>query len=194
MTNEKNTRLNEIQRKLVEEHYYLVDDVINSCFNKTDKNIYTKYSVEDARQDACHALCIAALEYEEDNKNGASFKSFASSCIRYYILEVIRNDYAKCNNDISWDELGERNTSSCCKSDDTEYVYQKIYCESIVKDIKDKANSNKKDSQPFQMFLLHYHNNINIDDLARKYNVTRRTVYRYLDYARNRLRAIYTPV
>lgn len=195
MTNEKNIRLNDTQKKLVEEYYYLAKLVLNACFSKTDSDIYKKYSMEDAHQDACYALCMAASKFDTNHKSSASFKSFASVCIRNYILRMINNHYKKCNNEISLDTYEDNNSlDSSITSNEIEELHQHLQFEYIFNAIKFRADSENKDSKYFQMFLLHYHNGIKVNDIAAKYNITSKRVYDCLTHAKKELQTQFCAV
>ena len=79
MTNETAIRLNDTQRKIVEDYYYLAIEAVDLNFISEDGKIYGDYLLEDAYQDACYALCIAAYKYNPESKKRSFFWKFCKN-------------------------------------------------------------------------------------------------------------------
>lgn len=191
MTNEKNIKLNDTQQKIVEEHYYLAEKIVDTCFINNGITIHKSYSIEDAYQDACYALCKAAYDYDFEHKSRASFKTYASSCMKNYILMRINNHYKKYNNEISLDAFGENNRYDIIDEfEEIEHIHQKMFFESVVKKINEKATTDDSESRCFKMFLLHYQDGVKMKDIAKKYNIAAKAVGKQIQNAKSQLQNI----
>lgn len=181
MTNETTFRLNDTQRKTVEDYYYLAKETVDINFNSENGKIYGNYPLEDAYQDACYALCIAAYKYNPENKKGASFATFAKTVIRNYIVSILRTK-KKILNEISLEFLEEIAEESGFE----ENVCNKIQYNEIISLAKNKIITDE--SAPFEMFLMYTCMGVEIKHLANKYDISYRTAIRKINYAKKNLR------
>ena len=72
--------------KLVEEHLYLVRNIVLGCMTLNESIQGLGY--DDLYQTGCEALCHAAQNYREDG--GAAFATFANTAVRNYLLSHCR--------------------------------------------------------------------------------------------------------
>lgn len=72
--------------KLVEEHLYLVRNIVLGCMTLNESIQGLGY--DDLYQTGCEALCHAAQNYREDG--GAAFATFANTAIRNYLFSHCR--------------------------------------------------------------------------------------------------------
>lgn len=186
MTNKSNFTLNESQKKLVEQHYFLAKSVVNRCFISKHGTIACKYYKEDAYQDASIALCKAAYTYNEDDSRGASFSTYATVVIKNHIKKMIEK-HLKYTNEVS-DDILEDNDSvaySCQFFSDSD---NRLDCQKILKIIeKRKAIVEKRSPFAYDIFIYRTIYNKPMQDIAKKFNVPRRTAYFKYDIAQKDL-------
>lgn len=185
MTNETAIRLNDTQRKIVEDYYYLAKEAVDLNFISEDGKIYGDYLLEDAYQDACYALCIAAYKYNPESKKGASFETFAKTVIKNYIISITRTQ-KKYLNEIPSEFLEELTVVSDSEENIEENVCDRIQYNEIITLAKEKSLTDESSS--FEMFLLHTCMGVKIKHLANKYDVSYRTAIRKMNYAKKNLR------
>jgi len=80
------TIMNAHQKKLVEDHLYLVKNIVLSSMNINESVQGLGY--DDLYQTGCEALCNATLHYRADR--GAAFATFADTVIRNQLLSHCR--------------------------------------------------------------------------------------------------------
>ena len=80
------TIMNSHQKKLVEDHLYLVKNIILSSMNINESVQGLGY--DDLYQTGCEALCNATLHYREDR--GTAFATFADTVIKNQLISHCR--------------------------------------------------------------------------------------------------------
>lgn len=186
MTNKVNFTLNEAQKKLVEEYYFLAKNVVNRCFISKHGMIACKYYKEDAYQDASIALCKAAYTYNENDSRGASFSTYATVVIKNHIKNMIER-HLKYTNEVSDEILDDDNNIaySCQFLSDSD---NRLDCQEILKVIeKRKAVVEKRCPFAYDIFVHRTLYNKPMQDIAKMFNVPRRTAYFKFDFAQKDL-------
>lgn len=80
------TTMNAQQKQLVEEHLYLVRNIVLSTMSINESVQGLGY--DDLYQTGCEALCNATLHYRDDK--GAAFATFADTVIRNHLISHCR--------------------------------------------------------------------------------------------------------
>lgn len=109
-------KMNEYQRKLVEEHMDIVDWVIRCRINVSGRPLLT---YEDFYQIGCEALCRAAVKYDPEI---GSFEAFGSRIVFNALIDHCRkqNGVAARSGDLLMDEENESIVLQT-RGEDTDY-------------------------------------------------------------------------